>query len=81
MSCRASSSIPAAPRGLVLFAHGTGSSRHSPRNQLVATHLVDHADVATLLVDLLSLDEEAIDTTTRELRFDIPFEGLGHVDR
>jgi dienelactone hydrolase len=55
---------------LVLFAHGSGSSRHSPRNQLVARTLND-AGLATLLFDLLTPDEEAIDMQTRELRFNI----------
>src|SRR5207245_3761983 len=55
---------------LVLFAHGSGSSRHSPRNQFVARTLND-AGLATLLFDLLTQKEEAIDTQTRELRFDI----------
>jgi len=67
--------VPTSPCGVVLFAHGSGSSRHSPRNQLVAQHLVDEARVATLLVDLLSAEEEAIDARTRELRFDIRFLG------
>jgi putative phosphoribosyl transferase len=55
---------------LVLFAHGSGSSRHSPRNQFVARTLND-AGLATLLFDLLTPDEEAIDMQTRELRFNI----------
>src|SRR5213592_736545 len=56
--------------GLVLFAHGSGSSRHSPRNQFVARTLND-AGLATLLFDLLTPDEEAIDMRTREHRFNI----------
>ena len=56
--------------GLVLFAHGSGSSRHSPRNQFVARTLND-AGLATLLFDLLTQEEEAIDMQTRELRFNI----------
>jgi putative phosphoribosyl transferase len=55
---------------LVLFAHGSGSSRHSPRNQFVARTL-NEAGLATLLFDLLTHEEEAIDTQTRELRFNI----------
>src|SRR5438874_2374462 len=55
---------------LVLFAHGSGSSRHSPRNQFVARTLND-AGLATLLFDLLTHEEEAIDMQTRELRFNI----------
>jgi len=55
---------------LVLFAHGSGSSRHSPRNQFVARTLND-AGLATLLFDLLTPEEEAIDLRTREHRFDI----------
>jgi len=59
------------PAGVVLFAHGSGSSRLSPRNQFVATRLSD-AGMATLLIDLLTPDEERVDDYTRELRFDIP---------
>jgi putative phosphoribosyl transferase len=55
---------------LVLFAHGSGSSRHSPRNQFVARTLND-AGLATLLFDLLTQEEEAIDIQTREHRFNI----------
>jgi putative phosphoribosyl transferase len=55
---------------LVLFAHGSGSSRHSPRNQLVARRLND-ARLATLLFDLLTPEEELVDMRTSELRFDI----------
>ena len=58
-------------RGIVLFAHGSGSSRHSRRNQLVAQSLRDAA-LATLLFDLLTREEEeAVDLATRHLRFDI----------
>jgi len=57
-------------QGLVLFAHGSGSSRHSPRNRYVADAL-GAGGLATLLVDLLSADEEQIDIRTRQLRFDI----------
>ncbi len=63
-------SIPAGAKGVVLFAHGSGSSRHSPRNQLVARRIRE-AGVGTLLFDLLTKEEEAIDTRTHHLRFDI----------
>ena len=56
--------------GLVLFAHGSGSSRHSPRNQFVARTL-NLAGLATLLFDLLTPEEEALDIRTREHRFNI----------
>jgi dienelactone hydrolase len=56
--------------GLVVFAHGSGSSRHSPRNQFVARTL-NNAGLATLLFDLLTQEEEAIDLRTREHRFNI----------
>jgi len=62
--------IPENANALVLFAHGSGSSRHSPRNQFVARTLND-VGLATLLFDLLTQEEEAIDTQTRELRFNI----------
>lgn len=62
--------VPKGASGLVLFAHGSGSSRHSPRNQFVARTLND-AGLATLLFDLLTQEEEAIDMQTRELRFNI----------
>lgn len=62
--------IPEHPRGVVLFAHGSGSSRHSPRNRYVARVLRD-AGLATLLMDLLSTEEEAVDLRTAHLRFDI----------
>jgi dienelactone hydrolase len=64
-------SIPGDARGLVVFAHGSGSSRHSRRNRAVADVLV-HAKLATLLLDLLTRDEEQTDALTGELRFDIP---------
>ena len=63
-------SIPVNATALVLFAHGSGSSRHSPRNQFVARTLND-AGLATLLFDLLTPEEELVDTRTAELRFDI----------
>lgn len=62
--------VPDGPRGVVAFAHGSGSSRHSPRNRKVAEALND-AGLATLLFDLLTADEEAVDMRTRHLRFDI----------
>lgn len=61
-------------KGIVLFAHGSGSSRFSPRNRHVATQL-NNAGLATLLIDLLTPDEEAIDNRTAELRFNIAFLG------
>src|SRR5436190_23865221 len=57
-------------KGLVLFAHGSGSSRHSPRNQFVARTL-NEAGLVTLLFDLLTPEEESVDLYTREHRFDI----------
>jgi dienelactone hydrolase len=62
--------IPNDASAIVLFAHGSGSSRHSPRNQFVARTL-NEAGLATLLFDLLTHEEEAIDVQTRELRFNI----------
>jgi dienelactone hydrolase len=62
--------FPASPVGVVLFAHGSGSGRHSPRNRFVARVLRD-GGLATLLVDLLTEQEEDVDLRTRELRFDI----------
>lgn len=62
--------VPAGSRGVVAFAHGSGSSRHSSRNQQVASAL-HPSGFATLLMDLLTPREEAIDVRTRELRFDI----------
>lgn len=64
--------LPAGAPGMVLFAHGSGSSRHSPRNQFVARILQD-AGVGTLLFDLLTPEEERRDTRDGQLRFDIPF--------
>ncbi len=63
--------LPPRPLGLVLFAHGSGSSRHSPRNQFVARSL-HQASVGTLLFDLLTPEEERPEAFTRHLRFDIP---------
>jgi putative phosphoribosyl transferase len=62
--------VPSHAKGVVLFAHGSGSSRHSPRNRAVAATLKE-AELGTLLIDLLSPDEEAIDMHTAHLRFDI----------
>src|SRR4051812_37479853 len=62
--------VPAGARGVVLFAHGSGSGRHSPRNRFVARQL-NTAGLATLLVDLLTEEEEAADQYTGHLRFDI----------
>lgn len=62
--------IPLEPKGLVIFAHGSGSSRFSTRNRFVAG-VLEGAGFATLLLDLLTAEEEEIDERTRELRFDI----------
>jgi dienelactone hydrolase len=62
--------IPEGATGVVLFAHGSGSSRKSPRNQFVA-RTIRQAGVGTLLFDLLTLEEETVDLKTRHLRFDI----------
>jgi pimeloyl-ACP methyl ester carboxylesterase len=62
--------IPDGTQGVVLFAHGSGSGRHSPRNRYVAK-VLQEAGVGTLLFDLLTEDEELIDEQTRHLRFDI----------
>ena len=62
--------LPDGARGIVLFAHGSGSSRLSPRNRHVA-RLLNEAGLATLLVDLLTPEEEAFDARTARLRFDI----------
>jgi putative phosphoribosyl transferase len=61
---------PPQAAGMVLFAHGSGSSRHSPRNRRVADHL-RRAGFGTLLLDLLTAEEERLDLHSRELRFDI----------
>jgi putative phosphoribosyl transferase len=63
-------SVPVDATGVVLFAHGSGSSRHSPRNQFVA-RTIREANVGTVLFDLLTPAEEALDENTRHLRFDI----------
>ena len=62
--------LPAAARGVVLFAHGSGSSRLSPRNRYVA-RLLNEGKLATLLIDLLTADEAVIDVQSAHLRFDI----------
>jgi len=63
-------SVPEDAIGVIAFAHGSGSSRHSSRNQRVAATLRDDK-LATLLIDLLTSEEEQVDLRTRELRFDI----------
>jgi len=67
-------SLPDRARGLVLFAHGSGSSRHSPRNRHVAD-VLNRGAIGTVLIDLLTEEEEAVDVQTAELRFDIPLLG------
>ncbi|HEX9097834.1 MAG TPA: alpha/beta fold hydrolase [Candidatus Dormibacteraeota bacterium] len=62
--------VPAGAAGVVLFAHGSGSGRHSPRNRYVARALQD-AGLATLLIDLLTHEEEAVDIQTAQFRFNI----------
>src|SRR5438067_7140701 len=62
--------LPSAAPGVVVFAHGSGSSRHSPRNRFVARSLRE-AGLATLLIDLLTVEEERSDAATGRLRFDI----------
>lgn len=62
--------VPADATGVVLFAHGSGSSRHSPRNRQVAAAL-HRAGLATLLLDLLTAAEDELDRVTAELRFDV----------
>jgi pimeloyl-ACP methyl ester carboxylesterase len=64
--------LPHAARGLVMFIHGSGSSRHSPRNQQVAADL-QQGGLATLLFDLLTQPEESFDLQTGEFRFNIPY--------
>ena len=62
--------VPERPSGMILFAHGSGSSRHSPRNRMVAAAL-NRAGLATVLMDLLTGEEERLDGETGQLRFDI----------
>ncbi len=64
--------VPPEPRGVVVFAHGSGSSRHSPRNKLVARAIREQGRCGTLLIDLLSEQEGAFDARTSTLRFDLP---------
>ena len=64
--------VPADAQGIVLFAHGSGSSRHSPRNRYVA-QVLHSQGIGTLLFDLLTRREELVDQRSGELRFDIPF--------
>ena len=74
--------VPGNASGLVVFAHGSGSSRFSRRNRAVASAL-EAAGFGTLLLDLLTADEDAIDERTREYRFDIPLLGrrvIGAID-
>ena len=71
--------IPARARGIVLFAHGSGSSRHSARNNFVA-EVLHKAAIGTLLMDLLTTQEEDIDRYSRQYRFDIPLLGRRVVD-
>jgi dienelactone hydrolase len=73
---------PSGARGVVVFAHGSGSGRHSPRNRAVADVLVQ-AGLATLLIDLLTPGEDAEDARTRRLRFDVGMLGdrvVGAID-
>lgn len=70
VSLQGSLGVPANALGVVLFAHGSGSSSHSPRNRFVAQAL-RQAGLATLLMDLLTIEEEAVDAHTAHLRFDI----------
>jgi putative phosphoribosyl transferase len=63
--------VPRGAAGVVVFAHGSGSSRHSPRNRMVAARL-QSAGYATLLMDLLTPEEDEVDSRTRKFRFDIP---------
>jgi pimeloyl-ACP methyl ester carboxylesterase len=63
--------IPKGAAGVVLFAHGSGSGRHSPRNRYVA-HILREGGLGTLLIDLLTPEEELIDVQSAHLRFDIP---------
>src|ERR671936_2046447 len=62
--------IPENAKGIVIFAHGSGSGRHSPRNKYVA-EVLNRTALATLLIDLLTTEEELIDIRTAEHRFNI----------
>ena len=70
VTLRGNLDVPPGGRGVILFAHGSGSGRHSPRNRFVARQL-QNAGLATLLVDLLTEKEESLDQYTGHLRFDI----------
>jgi dienelactone hydrolase len=71
--------IPPGASGVVLFAHGSGSSRFSPRNRYVAG-VLQAEGIATLLIDLLTREEEAVDARTGHLRFDIDFLAMRLID-
>jgi len=66
--------LPPQAKGFVVFAHGSGSSRRSPRNRHVAD-VLNEGTIGTVLIDLLTAQEEAVDLRTAELRFDIPLLG------
>jgi dienelactone hydrolase len=66
--------LPSGAGALVVFAHGSGSSRHSPRNRFVSAEL-NSGGLGTMLIDLLTEEEELVDRPTAELRFDIPLLG------
>ncbi len=72
MQLSATLAVPPDARGVILFAHGSGSSRHSPRNRFVAG-VLQEAGFATLLLDLMTPEEERVDAYTGHLRFDIEF--------
>lgn len=72
ISLKGDLTVPDGAKGLVIFAHGSGSSRRSPRNRMVAATL-NEIGIATLLFDLLSFHEAEVDNVTAELRFNIPF--------
>ncbi len=74
VALRASLCLPNAPRGIVLLAQGSGSSRHAPRNRQVASALQERG-LATLLIDLLTAQEERQDRWSHQLRFDVPLLG------
>src|SRR5918999_4210781 len=78
-TCEGELRVPDRAAGLVLFAHGSGSSRFSARNRAVARALED-ARLATLLLDLLTPDEAAVDDVTREYRFDVDLLGRRVID-
>lgn len=74
LTLSASASSPAAPTGIIMFAHGSGSSRFSSRNRMVAERLNDYG-FATLLLDLLTPQEERVDELTADFRFDVEMLG------